>query len=63
VITLRNHLKVYRAKHNLTQQELAGRVGVTRKTINVIEAGNYSPSVALALNLAKSSDRGGTSII
>ena len=50
---LQNQLKVFRAKRQLTQQELADSIGVTRKTINVIEAGNYSPSVILALNIAK----------
>lgn len=49
---LHNRLKLYRAKHNLTQQELAERIGVARKTINVIEAGNYSPSVTLVLAIA-----------
>jgi len=51
-VQLENNLKVFRAQHDLTQQELADAVGVTRKTINVIEAGNYSPSVTLALTIA-----------
>jgi putative transcriptional regulator len=50
---LRNQLKVYRAKYRLTQQQLAERIGVTRKTINVIEAGNYSPSITLVLAIAE----------
>ncbi len=37
----------------MTQQDLADRVGVTRQTILSIEKGNYTPSVALALCLAK----------
>jgi putative transcriptional regulator len=47
--------KVYdlRAKKNLTQEELAQKVGVTRQTIIAIEKGNYTPSVLLALKLAK----------
>lgn len=52
-VKLHNKLKVLRAERNLTQQELAIMVGVTRKTINVIEAGNYAPSIVLALSLAK----------
>jgi putative transcriptional regulator len=38
--------------HDLTQQELADRVGVTRQTILAIERGRYNPSVGLALRLA-----------
>ena len=49
---LRNKLKTFRALHSMTQEALAEQVGVTRKTINVIEAGNYSPSVSLALAIA-----------
>ena len=50
---LRNTLKVQRAKHDLTQEELADRIGVTRKTINTIENGHYVPSTVLALRLAR----------
>ena len=39
--------------HNWTQEELARRVGVTRKTINTVEKGKYVPSTYLALKLAK----------
>jgi putative transcriptional regulator len=49
---LTNNLKVLRAKHSLTQEELAVKVGVSRKTINVIEGGNYAPSILLALEIA-----------
>lgn len=49
---LRNNVKALRFQANLTQEELARRVHVSRKTINVIEAGNYSPSVKLALEIA-----------
>jgi len=42
-----------RMKHNLTQEELAGRVGVSRQTVIAIEKGNYTPSVLLALELAR----------
>jgi len=50
---LRNHIKVYRAKNNLTQEGLAAEIGVTRKTINTIENGKFIPSALLALRLAK----------
>ena len=49
---MRNTLKVERAKNNLTQQELADRVGVSRQTINSIEAERYVPSTVLALKLS-----------
>ncbi len=50
---LRNTLKVQRAIKDITQEELAAAVGVTRKTINTIENGVYVPSTALALRLAR----------
>jgi len=50
---LRNHLKVERARRNLTQEQLAGLVGVTRKTINSIETRRFVPSTLLALKLAR----------
>ena len=50
---LANTLKVQRARKDLTQEELAGLVQVTRKTINTVENGIYIPSTYLALKLAK----------
>lgn len=50
---LSNKLKVYRAIRGWTQEELAGRVNVTRKTINTIENSKYVPSTRLALKLAR----------
>ena len=50
---LKNKLKVYRAMHDWTQEELARRVDVTRKTINTIENGKYVPSTYLALKIAR----------
>ena len=47
-----NTIKVERAKHNLTQQDLADRAGVSRQTINSIEAGNYVPSTLLAIKIS-----------
>lgn len=46
-------LKVWRAKFDFTQQDVADKIGVTRKTINTIERGIYTPSTALALRIAK----------
>lgn len=48
-----NRLKAYRAELGLSQQELACRAGTSRQTISLIERGGYSPSVALALMLAR----------
>jgi len=50
---LYNQLKMYRAKLGLNQAEMGKRVGVSRQTISLIERGDYSPSVTLALKLAK----------
>ncbi len=50
---LRNRLKELRARHGLTQEQLAQAVGVTRQTIVSTERGNYSPSVRLALRIAR----------
>ena len=49
-----NHLKEYRAKINVNQHEMGQVVGVSRQTISQIERGDYSPSVTLALKIAKS---------
>ncbi|MGX5853804.1 helix-turn-helix transcriptional regulator [Dyadobacter jiangsuensis] len=49
---MKNLLKVERAKQNITQAELAVRVGVSRQTINSIEIGKYVPSTLLALKIA-----------
>lgn len=50
---LANGLKERRAELGLTQAELAERVGVTRKTVNTIENGVYTPSAMLAIKLAE----------
>ena len=48
-----NKIRVLRFKHSeMTQQELADLVGVTRQTINAIEAAKYSPSLELAFKIA-----------
>ena len=50
---LNNRLKEYRAKINVNQTEMGKLVGVSRQTISQIERGDYSPSVTLALKIAK----------
>ena len=49
----RNQIKVQRAIKDITQAELAEKIGVTRKTINTIENGNFVPSTSLAIRLAR----------
>lgn len=49
---MKNTVKVERAARDITQQELATAVGVSRQTINSIEAGGYVPSAVLALKIA-----------
>lgn len=50
---MRNNIKVERAIHQLTQEELAHRVSVSRQTINAMEANKYVPSTVLALKIAR----------
>ena len=50
--SLKNRIKVYRAMNDWTQEELARRVNVTRKTINTIENRKFIPSAYLALKIA-----------
>lgn len=50
---LKNHLKEYRARLGVNQQELGKLIGASRQTVSLIERGDYSPSVTLALKLAK----------
>ena len=53
-IILSNKVRDYRARANgMTQQELADRVGVTRQTVNAIEASKYSPSLEVAFLIAR----------
>ncbi len=50
---MKNNIRVYRAKLNLTQDDLSNRLGVSRQTINSIENNKYFPSLELGLRLAK----------
>jgi putative transcriptional regulator len=49
---MKNSLKIERAKKNITQDDLAKAIGVSRQTINAMEANKYVPSTVLALKLA-----------
>lgn len=50
---MKNSLKVERAIRNITQEELARQIGVTRQAINSIELNKYVPSTVLALKLSR----------
>ncbi|HIH20019.1 TPA: helix-turn-helix transcriptional regulator [Candidatus Micrarchaeota archaeon] len=50
---MKNHLREFRAKRNLTQDELAKKASVTRQTIIAIENEKYNPSLDLAFKLSK----------
>jgi putative transcriptional regulator len=50
---MKNKIKVQRAIHNLTQDDLAKKIAVSRQTINTMESGKYVPSTALALKMAR----------
>ena len=51
---IRNQIRALRFGHGeMTQQELADRIGVSRQTVNAIEAGKYSPSLEVAFRVAQ----------
>lgn len=50
---MKNYLKVERARHDLTQEDLAKRVSVSRQTIIAIESGKFVPSTVLALKFSR----------
>jgi putative transcriptional regulator len=50
---MKNKIKVFRAMHDLTQEDLAHAIGVTRQTILAIEKGKYVPSLDLAFRIAR----------
>ena len=56
-LILKNRLKVARAEWNLTQEELAQLVGVSRQTISAIETGQFNPTAKLALILCIALDK------
>ena len=49
---MQTKIKVYRAMHNLTQEDLANAIGVTRQTVIAMEKGQYNPSLHLAFKIA-----------
>jgi putative transcriptional regulator len=52
-LVIRNHIRRLRFEHGeMTQQELAERVGVTRQTVNAIEGAKYAPTLELAFRIA-----------
>ena len=55
---MKNNLKVQRAIKNITQDDLAKQIGVTRQAINSIELGKYVPSTILALKIARFFEKG-----
>ena len=50
---MKNNIRIERAIKNLTQEELANKISVSRQTINAMEANKYVPSTVLALKIAK----------
>ncbi len=50
---MKNNIRVERAILNLTQEELANRISVSRQTINAMEANKYVPSTVLALKIGR----------
>lgn len=56
-LVLKNHLKEIRSEKNLSQNALAGMVGVSRNTISSIETGQFCPTAKLALILCVALDK------
>ena len=51
-MAIKNKIKVFRAEHDMTQEQLADTVGVTRQTILAIEKNKYTPTLSLAFRIA-----------
>ena len=49
---MKNDIKVRRVQHQLLQEELAAKLGVSRQTVNAVETGRYDPSLPLPFKLA-----------
>ena len=54
---MKNRIREYRARFDLTQEELAEKVGVTRQTILAVEKNKYLPSLLLAVKIARVFDK------
>jgi putative transcriptional regulator len=54
---MKNRIRIERAILNITQGDLADRLSVSRQTINAIEAGKYSPTLALGMKIAREFDK------
>lgn len=53
-VVIRNKIRVMRFAHaEMTQQDLADRIGVSRQTVNAIEGGKYFPSLEVAFRIAR----------
>lgn len=50
---LDNNIAKFRSKQKISQQELADAIGVSRKTISTVETGRFTPSVVIALKMAR----------
>ncbi len=50
-------MKIARVECDLTQEQLADKIGVTRQTIGLIEAGKYNPSISLCIDICKALNR------
>lgn len=50
---MKNKIKVYRAMHDLTQEQLADKIGVSRQTVIAMESNKYPPSLGLAFKIVK----------
>lgn len=56
-VAIRNEIRRLRFEHGeMTQQDLADKIGVTRQTVNAIEQGKYSPSLEAAFRIAAAFD-------
>jgi putative transcriptional regulator len=53
IVIIKNSVKQSRIQKQMTQEEVAEKVGVTRQTIGLIEKEKYNPTISLALNLCK----------
>ena len=51
-------MKIARVECDLTQEQLADKIGVTRQTIGLIESGNYNPSISLCIEICKALNKG-----